>query len=369
MTKGNETVTSLGNFSLITNASMFSNILTKQAELSDRVMKVKASFDGLIVESEEKDFEQDARLNNAAITYSEARQETMGAMRDWYVEAARKTVESAVDQSQFEKREKRVHAIINGWKSILTKTTPLGMDESEEEEDAEWLKERNKNFPDYLVIPSNLTSSPDAIKASNSSAISNRLRSKSKSVASAISGMFTPPRSSTPEGCSKGGRKKSTKEKSPRRKSIANAKKQKAKDNDDVFEEEAPPPPASNNVEIVDEVAASVKNGGALGAMKGDEEENSAPASAALVDDIFEASGAPSSKEEAEERRRKMEERTKKTALQIEDMKRELEEREEQSKKAMEERKKIEKEMEEAKKKEKEEEEEREKESTQRASV
>ena len=119
MTKDNETVVSLGNLSLITNASMFSDILTRQTDLSERVMKMKGSFEEILSESEEKPFEEDAKLNNIAILYSEARQGLMRDMRDWYVEAARRLVESAVDQAQFDKREKRIHAVVNGWKSVL----------------------------------------------------------------------------------------------------------------------------------------------------------------------------------------------------------------------------------------------------------
>ena len=106
MTKGDESVASVGNMSLITNASMYGDILTKQSELSAKVMNVKAVFDDLIVRSEGKAFEDDATLNNDAITYSEGRQELMAAMKEWYLEAARRTVESAVDQAQFNKREK-----------------------------------------------------------------------------------------------------------------------------------------------------------------------------------------------------------------------------------------------------------------------
>ena len=360
MTENNETVVSLGNLSLITNASMFSDILTRQTELSEKVMKAKGSFDEILLASEERPFQEDAKLNNLAILFSEARQGIMKEMRDWYVEAARKLVESAVDQAQFDKREKRIHAIVNGWKSVLSNTCPLGMDEVEDEEDAEWMADRGKKFPERLMIPAN---SP--FKAPHNSAISERLRSKSKSVASAISGVFTPPRSSTPEGGSKGGRKKSAKGKSPRRKSLANAQKQKGIENDDVFEEEEPP--ASNDVEIVDEVAASGRDGEAFDALKGEEEEEekTAPAlpSSAIVDEIIDALGEnPLKEESAERKRRAMEETTKKMRLQMEDMKKELAERQEKAEKAAEERRKLEKEVEEARKKEKEEEEKREKE-------
>ena len=365
MTENNETVVSLGNLSLITNASMFSDILTRQTELSEKVMKAKGSFEEILLASEDRPFQEDAKLNNLAILFSEARQGIMKEMRDWYVEAARKLVESAVDQAQFDKREKRIHAIVNGWKSVLSNTCPLGMDEVEDEEDAEWMADRGKKFPERLMIPAN---SP--FKAPHNSAISERLRSKSKSVASAISGVFTPPRSSTPEGGSKGGRKKSAKGKSPRRKSLANAQKQKGIENDDVFEEEEPP--ASNDVEIVDEVAASGRDGEAFDALKGEEEEEeeTAPAlpSSAIVDQIIDALGEHPSKEEAaEQKRREMEETTKKMRLQMEDMKRELAERQEKAEKAAEERRKLEKEVEEAKKKEKEEEEKREKEKKEEA--
>ena len=124
MTKSDESVASVGNMSLITNASMYGDILTKQAELSAKVMNVKAVFDDLIARSEGKAFEDDATLNNDAITYSEGRQELMAAMKDWYLEAARKTVESAVDQAQFELEPAHSRVLCHNRKGSLEKFLP-----------------------------------------------------------------------------------------------------------------------------------------------------------------------------------------------------------------------------------------------------
>ena len=233
---GDNSTDPLGNLSLITNASMFTDIRTRQNNLGKQAREVSVTFKDLLARSKGLDLEQDAELNTLAISYSEVRQNLIQEMREWYDEVAKRIVDSAPSEEQFRRRQRRVHGAINGWKATLAKTTPLGLYEKEEEEDREWLGERAHEFPPHHQFPASTTPSTLHLTSSpNNIIVNGRQREKSKSTSSVASSGATPLRSSTPEAV----RNKRKKNLSLRRKSVTRSQKEKVADLDEVFEEEA----------------------------------------------------------------------------------------------------------------------------------
>ena len=174
----------LGNCSIITQASTFTDIVAEQKSLTSRATALKINFDDL---KEKEDQFEDDDLDFAAelSEYNTARETLLNDIRNWFDRLGMQIGQTSKDQDDIDNRTKRALRILKLMKKKLSTTSPLGPEEVESKKNRLWLSEEQTQIPPEIL---NQAAEPKRYQ----------LRSMKKSISEALSSPFRN-RSSTPD--------------------------------------------------------------------------------------------------------------------------------------------------------------------------
>ena len=174
----------LGNCSIITQASTFTDLVAEQKSLTSRAAALQINFEDL-KKKEDQFKDGDLDLEAELTEYNTAREDLMNDIRNWYERLGMQIGQTSKDQDDTDTRTKRAHKILRLIKKKMSSTSPLGSEEVESKKNRLWLNEEQTQFPPEILNQAKETKRY-------------QLRSMKKSISEALASPFRN-RSSTPD--------------------------------------------------------------------------------------------------------------------------------------------------------------------------
>ena len=193
LSAADNSINSLANCSVISQSSVFTDMVSEQKSFVARASAIAIQFKDL-KEKEDQYDKDDLDLLTDLTAYNTAREGLMDDIRSWYQRVGMQVGlrnETDKDQEDIKNRTNRTHVALRILKRKIASTSPLGPGEKETKRNHLWLNEEQTNFPTELLKP--------ALKEQKRYT----LRSMKKSLSNALSNSPIRVRSSTPDNAQK----------------------------------------------------------------------------------------------------------------------------------------------------------------------